>query len=185
MGEPTEAAGGFTVLDGAALVLGAAVASVHMRDLVAQQPLSAAGWALAWLTFTGLAATAGGPFILLVRRLGRRSPGPFQMGDVLWGVLGLPWVVTVPLRPGPSPAIASGVSSAASRASGLYGGLLWLGLVATALISCVVLWRYWARTESEGGPEPPSRPLSWSERVGVTLAIAWPLQWGFGLVVLG
>ena len=45
---------GFTVPDGVALVCGAAVAAVHLRDLVAEQALSAFGWGLVWVTFTGI-----------------------------------------------------------------------------------------------------------------------------------
>ena len=53
MDGPGGRGGGFRVVDGAALVVGAAVASVHLRS-----PVSLAvglGWGLVWLTFAGVA----------------------------------------------------------------------------------------------------------------------------------
>src|ERR687894_3124113 len=86
MGEPSGKGGGFTLLDGAALVTGAAVASVHIREAIADGHLLGPGWALAWMTFAGIALTASGPFVFLLRRLGRRPMGYPRIGDRLWAL---------------------------------------------------------------------------------------------------
>lgn len=169
--------GGFTVLDGVALVMGAAVASIHLRELVSQRrDLTALGWGLVWLTFTGVALSATGPFLFLERRYGRRPAGYPRRGDWLWAVLGLPWSVTAALRPAPGP------PGRASEAT-LYALLLGLLLGAASLIALGVVWNTWVirpPVASQGSP-----PAPWTDRVGLALAVAWPLQCGFGLVVLG
>src|SRR5207249_1319831 len=91
VGRVERVADGFTLLDGAALVTGAAVASVHIREAIADGHLLGPGWALAWLSFAGIALTAAGPFVFLLRRLGRRPPGYPRIGDRLWALLGGPW----------------------------------------------------------------------------------------------
>ena len=55
---------GFRVLDGVALVMGAAVASVHIRGII-RDDLTGFGWALVWCTFTWVSLTATGPFLVL------------------------------------------------------------------------------------------------------------------------
>src|SRR4051794_13767557 len=89
-----EPVGGVTVLDGGALVVGAAVASIHIRAALRDEDrLDGLGWALLWLTLAGVALTAAGPFVFLVRRYGRRPTGYPRTGDWLWLALGLPWIL--------------------------------------------------------------------------------------------
>src|SRR5262245_62922958 len=88
---------GFRVLDGAALVMGAAVASVHIRNVI-RDNLGAFGWVLVWCTFSWVALTASGPFLFLVRRFARRLPRYPQVGDGLWALLGIPWLMTALVR---------------------------------------------------------------------------------------
>jgi hypothetical protein len=171
---------GFSVLDGAGLVGGAAAASVHLRDL-ADRPITAAGWALAWLAFSGVALSAAGPIVLAVRRLAGRAGGRVRLGDGLWLLLGLPWLIAAPLRPfpmAPDPAARPGGGSPQ-----LYALALGLTLAAGTLAAMLLLWYAWVQVSPERRESRP-RP-SWSERVGLALAVAWPLQWGFLLVVLG
>src|SRR4051794_7821537 len=97
MSQGSETRGGFTVLDGAALVTGAAVASIHIRGVIRDQ-LAAPGWGLIWGSFAWVALTAAGPFLLLVRRFLRHLPDYPKVGDVLWAILGLPWLFTAVLR---------------------------------------------------------------------------------------
>src|SRR5262249_53747942 len=61
---------GFSVLDGGALVVGSAIASIHILG-VWRDNLSGAGWAMIGITFTWVALTAAGPFIYAARRFGR------------------------------------------------------------------------------------------------------------------
>ena len=174
---------GFTTLDGAALVLGAAVAAVHLRDLVTSGHPGVFGWVLFWLAFTGLATTAAGPFVFLVRRYVRRLIHYPRLGDGLWTVLGMPWILTAPLRPRPPFRSTSPLSQFDAEA--VYALALWLLLLSACLASLVVIWRYWVRAPG-AGPEVPDRPRpTWTEWIGLTLAIAWPIQCGFGLLVTG
>jgi hypothetical protein len=170
------AGGGVTLLDGSAVVIGAAVASVHLREAIADDLPLGSGWALAWLTFAGIALTATGPFVFLVRRLGRRPPGYPRTGDRLWALLGAPWVLTALL---PSPPR----SDPAPRGADLYAFALTVGIGVTCLIALAVVWHTWVMV----APEVLARagPTPWTDRVGRVLAVAWPLQCGFGLVVIG
>lgn len=173
MEERTESGGGFTLLDGAALVIGAAVASVHMREAVTSSLLPL-GWGLVWITFTGVALSAAGPFIFLERRYGRRPPGYPRIGDYLWGLVGIPWILTALLRPSyPLGARASSLE--------LYRLCLWLALGVVSFVVMAIVWRTWVAA----GPGKGMRdgPLAWTERIGLILAVGWPLQCGFGLVV--
>lgn len=104
---------GFTVLDGAVLVIGSAVAAVHVR--VAARPadgLDPMGWALLWMILIGVALTATGPIVFVIRGIGRRSGGYPQTGDTLWAVLGLPWLFAAPVR---DQALGSSCREAARR----------------------------------------------------------------------
>ena len=166
--------GGVTLLDGAALVIGAAVASAQVRGAFPEH-LTGAGWSLVWGTFAGIALSAAGPFVFLARRRWRRPPGYPRPGDYLWALLGLPWVLTAPLRTAlPTPNAQPDPFTAMA---------LICGLGATSLVALVVVWKTWVLAP----PAPPAddEPPHWTDRVGLTLASAFPLQWGFGLVVLG
>ena len=71
--ERIDQGGGFSVLDGAALVVGAAIASVHVLG-IRRVDLSGPGWIMIALTFCWVAMTAAGPFFYLGRRFIRRLP---------------------------------------------------------------------------------------------------------------
>ena len=87
------------MLDGAAIVTGAAVASIHIRGVIRDSDhLAAPGWLLIWGTFAWVALTAAGPFLFLVRRFLRRPADYPKVGDTLWAVLGLPWLLTAVIR---------------------------------------------------------------------------------------
>ncbi|MEO6812166.1 MAG: hypothetical protein ABI353_23910 [Isosphaeraceae bacterium] len=158
---------GFTVLDGAALVIGSAIAAVHVR--AAAQPaegLDLMGWTLLWVVLIGVALTAAGPIVFVVRRYGRRPPGYPQTGDRLWAVLGTPWLLAAPVR---------------DEALGIL--LLEVGTAIASMASLAVLWQTRVVV-------PPARararaPTTWTAKVGMILAITWPLQAGFVLAVVG
>ena len=61
---------GFSILGRAALVIGSAIASIHILG-VRRWDLSGAGWLMVALTFAWIAVTAAGPFVFLVRRYAR------------------------------------------------------------------------------------------------------------------
>jgi hypothetical protein len=166
--------GGFSVLDGGALVTGAAVASIHIRAVIkAGEPLAAPGWLLIWGAFTWMALTAAGPFLFLVRRFLRRLPDYPRVGDSLWAVLGVPWIVTALLRslpPGDPRHL---------------GDLFALGLSTLLALACLialtVVWDRWVMVS----PEQAARTAaaSWTNRIGLILSVAWPIQCGVGMVV--
>jgi len=165
--------GDVTILDGAALVIGAAVAAAHVRGTF-PGGLTGVGWGFVWAVFGGVALTAAGPFVYGARRYGRRPEGYPRVGDRLWAVLGLPWVLTSPLR-----------SAGSGRPADFPAIALVLGLAASCLVSLVVVWKAWVIADPALDDRPHGTgPAPWTDRVGLALAVASPLQWGFGLAVL-
>jgi hypothetical protein len=171
------------VLDITALVIGAAVASVHLRHLI-EPGLTAAGWGMVWVTFAGVAISAAGPFVVLVRGVLLRLPGYPRTGDSLWCLLGLPWVLSGLLRlawdDGPaSGGLRRGVGETGADAS---AALLWIGLGAASVVAMGTVWRTWVLASPA---QIQARQSAWTDRVGLVLSVAWPMQFGFGLVVVG
>jgi hypothetical protein len=168
-----ESQGGFSVLDGAALVSGAAVASVHIRGTVAEN-FTQPGSVLIWGCFAWIAVTASGPFLLPVRLYARRLPDYPKVGDRLWALIGLPWVLTALIRP----AATSGVG----HRQDLYAIALSVGLGVVSMVAIVVVWGTWVMVSPQEAARTSSAP--WTNRVGLVLAVAWPIQCGIGLVMI-
>ncbi|SIN99434.1 hypothetical protein SAMN05444166_1953 [Singulisphaera sp. GP187] len=164
---------GFRVLDGVALVMGAAVASVHLREII-RENLTSFGWGLVWCTFTWVSITATGPFLFLVRRFARQVPGYPRVGDSLWALLGFPWLLSALLR--------STIGDGTSAYDASFGMGLVVGLGIASLIALWVVWTTWVTVSPEQAARTASLP--WTNRVGLMLAIAWPVQCGIGLVVI-
>lgn len=164
---------GFSVLDGVALVVGAAVASVHLRCVISSEPVGG-GWVIVWGTFAWVALTAAGPFVYLLRRYARSLPDYPKVGDRLWAMLGLPWLLTALLQ------TRSTVTEAPNE---WLATILSVGLAVVSLIALSVVWRSWVVVTPERATQTFSGP--WTNRVGLVLAVAWPLQCGLGLVVVG
>ncbi len=161
------------VLDGVALVIGSAIASVHILRII-RAGLSGAGWLLVWLTFSGVALTAAGPFIFLARRYSRRLQGYPRTGDWLWAVLGLPWLITA--------LIQSASPGQNSTENPLFTTTLIAGLAIASGISLVVIMATWVLVSPQRAAQVESAP--WTNRIGLILAIAWPIQCALGLVVM-
>ena len=128
-----------------------------------------------WITFLGVSLTATGPFLYLARRFLRRAPGYPGLGDRLWGVIGLPWAIGAMLpipNPGRDP-----------DRIGIYELAMILGIGTASMVSLVVIWRNWVSVPPEAiaTRDDPA----WTDRLGLVVAIAWPLQCGFGLMILG
>jgi hypothetical protein len=170
------AAGGFTVLDGAALVAGAAVAAVHIRGVIkSEMMMIGPGWVLVWGTFFWVALTAAGPFLYLVRRYVRRAPGYPRVGDRLWATLGLPWLLAAALQRPPAGDHA--------LPNTLLMTALTVGVGAASLIAVAVVGGTWVMVPRDEASRTYSGP--WTNRLGLILAIAWPVQWGVCMVVIG
>jgi hypothetical protein len=171
--ERIDSGSGINVLDGVALVMGSAIASVHILRVI-RSGLSGAGWIMVWLTFSWVAITAAGPFIFLARRYSRRLPGYPRIGDWLWALLGLPWLVTAIIQsalPGQDP-----------RHNPLFASTLGISLAIVCVIALVVVWGTWVIVPPEQAARVEAAP--WTNRVGLILSIAWPIQCGLGMVVL-
>lgn len=171
--ERGDTGGGFTVLDGVALVMGSAIASVHGLRVI-RGDLTVTGWIMLGMTFTGIAVTATGPFLYLGRRFARRLPAYPKVGDRLWGLLGTPWIFTA--------VIQSAASGSESRQDSLFTMTLSMGLGLVCMIALGVVWSTWVMVPPEQAARVAGSP--WSNRVGLILAIAWPIQCGLGLIVL-
>jgi hypothetical protein len=165
--------GGFSVLDGAALVAGAAVAAAHIRRTIDPDQNLGIGWVLLSGTFLWIAVTAAGPFIFLVRRYLRVFPNHPQVGDTLWALLGLPWLLTA----------SSQTTGGATADREMLTIGLGLGLVVASAIALRVVWKTWVSVSPREASQAFAAP--WTNRVGLALAIAWPIQCGLGMVVLG
>jgi hypothetical protein len=171
--EPSGQGKDINVLDGVALVMGSAIASVHMLRVI-RSGLSTAGWIMLWLTYSCVALTATGPFMFLARRYSRRLPGYPKIGDGLWALLGVPWVVTA--------VIESVVPGEDPRHNPLFSLTLTISLALSCLIAVVVVWGSWVMAPPERASRIEGAP--WTNRVGLILAIAWPIQCGLGMIVL-
>jgi len=165
---------GFSLLDGVALVSGAAVASVHVRAVVPAE-LSGFGVAAIWGIFSWIALSAAGPFIFIVRRYIRRAPGYPKVGDWLWALIGMPWLIAAVVRS------ATADPRVARNDSVAWG--LFLGLAAVSLVALGVVWSTWVTVPPEQAARTASHP--WTNRLGLILAVAWPVQCGLGMVILG
>ncbi len=177
MADRVDGGGGFTVLDGVALVTGAAVASVHIRAAVPRFA-TPGDWAWAWCLFAWLSTTATGPYIFLVRRFFTRPEGYPRLGDRLWAMSGLPWLLAAMVKTfDPAPDLVSG------RLDPAYVGCLSIGLCLVAMVAVPVLAARFLLVD----PSKPrgQGPSPWTHRLGLALTVAWPIQCGVGLVVMG
>ncbi len=165
---------GFSVLDGAALVLGGATASVHLLR-VDREGLGPAGWSMIWFAFALVGLTAAGPFVYLARRHWIRQQDYPAIGDRLWALLGVPWVATAILR--------SALLPQGAGESPLFMTSLSLGLVFACATAGLVVWSTWVAVPPEQAAVVETG--NWTSRLGLVLSIAWPIQFGLGLVVLG
>ncbi len=176
MADRAEARGGFSVLDGVALVMGAAVAAVHVKSAV-PDPTGPADWTWASGLFTWIWLTAAGPFLYLVRRFGTRPLDYPGIGDRLWALAGLPWCVASLVRTGE--VVPEG---AQGRLDADYVGCLSIGLALAMLVIVPTLAARFLLTHPDGPRS--AEPTPWTNRLGLALTIAWPIQCGVGLVVM-
>jgi hypothetical protein len=172
--ESVDRGSGFSVLDGAALVVGSAIASIHILG-VWRENLSGAGWAMIGITFIWVAVTAAGPFVYAARRFARRLPNYPKIGDRLWALLGVPWILTAVLH--------SAAPRGEPRHNPLYATTLSVGLGVVCLLALGVVWTTWVMVPAQQAARVDAAP--WTNRVGLVLAIAWPMQCGLGMLVLG
>lgn len=191
---------GFTMPDGLAIVAGAAVASVHLRDAL---PLVLDGWSwlLAAFAFGGITITATGPFVAAFAAWVGPAPPPrepprLRTGEKLWLALGTPWGLFGVLRTAmPTESIAP---------DGWVRQLFFAALGLTTLVVFAVAWRTWLRPPAdplpllgadssrppglaaESEPEPEQEQAStWTNRIGFVLAMLWPLQFALAMLTGG
>jgi hypothetical protein len=153
--------------------MGSAIASVHILRVI-KADLTAAGWVMIWIAFSWISVTAAGPFIFLARKYSRRLPGYPKVGDCLWALLGMPWLLTA--------IIQSTFPGHETRQNPLLSWTLGLGLGIVSVIAVVVVWGTWVVVPPAQAARIEAAP--WTNRVGLVLAIAWPIQCSLGMVVL-
>ena len=126
------------------------------------------------MVFAGVALTAAGPFVFLARRFARRKPDYPKIGDRLWALLGIPWLASAVLKsatPGNEP-----------RYEPLFATTLTVGLGIVCMAALAIVWSTWVMVPPEQAAQLETG--SWTNRVGLIIAIAWPLQCGLGMIVL-
>ena len=165
---------GFSVLDGGALVMGSAIASVHILRVM-RADLSGARWIMVAVAFAWIAITAAGSFLFLARRFIRKVANYPKIGDRLWALLGVPWLATAILQ--------SAAPGADPRSNPLFAMILSVGLAIVCMISLAVVWGNWVMVPPERATRMQEVP--WTNRVGLILSIAWPIQCGLAMFVLG
>ncbi len=165
---------GFSVLDGGALVMGSAIASVHILRVM-RADLSGARWIMVAVAFTWIAITAAGSFLFLARRFIRKLANYPKIGDWLWAMLGLPWLATAILQ--------SATPGSEPRSSPLFSMTLSVGLAIVCMIALGVVWGNWVLVPPGQAARMEEAP--WTNRVGLILSIAWPIQCGLAMIVLG
>jgi hypothetical protein len=168
---------GFSVLDGVALVAGAAVASVHVRSAFGES-FFGPGWVITFGVFLGVGVTAAGPFLYLVRRYARKPPDYPRIGDLLWSGLGLPWLLSAMLQ-----AAQARHTDPHVMVPTVSTAVLFVGIAAASILALGVIWRTWVTVDPAQAEANFNGP--WTNRVGLVLAIAWPIQCGLGMVVAG
>ena len=171
--ERTDLGRDINVLDGVALIMGSAIASVHILRIM-RSGMSAGGWVMVCLSFTWVSLTSAGPFIFLARRYSRRLAGYPKVGDWLWAIMGVPWLLTAIIQsalPGEDP-----------RQSPLFSLTLSVSLALACMICLAVVWSKWVLVTPEQAARVEADP--WTNRVGLILSVAWPIQCGLGMVVL-
>ena len=113
----------------------------------------------------------------LLRAVG--ASGGFLLRNLLAQVLiviGLALVVAIPLT----------VAAVRGASSAEFSATVEPSVVATTSIVLIVLgvlWKTWVLTPPQARARKPARS-TWTDRVGLALAVSWPLQCGFLLVVL-
>ncbi|QEH36158.1 hypothetical protein OJF2_47180 [Aquisphaera giovannonii] len=161
------------VLDVLALVMGSAIACVHVLRIM-RGGLSSAGWVMACLMFAYVSLTAAGPFVFMERKYSRRLPGYPRTGDILWAMLGLPWVVSALLQ--------AAMSDEDPRQNPLFFSTLTVGLALACTGALAIIWGKWVVAPPHRAEAFESGP--WTNRVGLFLAVAWPIQCGLGMAAL-
>ena len=115
--------------------------------------------------------------LLCLRRFVRGLPAYPRIGDRLWALLGLPWLVTALIQTASPPQVP------ATTLDVFPASLLLIGLGIVSMIALGVVWTTWVMVDPEQASATFAGP--WTNQVGLLLAIAWPIQFGVGLVVIG
>ena len=164
-----DAGAGFSVLDGGALVMGSAIASVHIL-CATRGDLSGAGWFMMGLTFTWVAITAAGPFIFLARRFARRLSNYPKMGDWLWALLGIPWLASAVLQ--------SAAPGSEPRPNPLFAMTLSIGLAIVCMIAVIRRLEHLGYGPPRSGRAGRGGSLDQSRRPDLSNRLASPMWCG-------
>lgn len=154
-----------TTADIMAFTIGAAFALLHLKRALGPD-VSTPGLVVGTLAFLWLTATTAGPFVVLFRRMARVEFEGESVGERLWMVLGAPWILS---------------SLFAWLESGFPTLVLAVGIAQACLLALIEVWRRWIAVSTE---EAEAVFIgAWTNRFGMILAIAWPVQIALLLVV--
>ncbi len=64
----------------------------------------------------------------------------------------------------------------------MFAAGLSIALAAASLVVLIVIWKRWVLVPPEAASQVAGGP--WTNRLGLILAIAWPIQCGVGLVLM-
>lgn len=170
---PDHASQRFGLIDLIAFVVAQAVGYSYLQvaytDLN-QIPSTVGAFAILIAIAGGIGLTSAGPILLMSHRLRRGRWSAICLGEWFWAWLGLPWWVGMLER------WVTGNGRQNDNGLPLLGAVLSLVLV---LHVGFAFWMLVANTRDRDSIGPP-----WSHRLGCWLALAWPMQCGFGLFVL-
>jgi hypothetical protein len=78
--------------------------------------------------------------------------------------------------------LQSATPASEQRHNPLFTTTLSVGLVIVCFIALSVVWSTWVMVSAERAAQIEGAP--WTNRVGLILSVAWPVQCGLGLVVV-
>ncbi len=160
---------GLSTLDGVALVTGAAMASIHVRALFTDLP-GPFTIALIVVLFCWMSLASAGPFVFAVRRFVRHLGNYPGLGDRLWLLAGVPWILAGVVRTGST---SSNLDPGSDRP---YAAAL-IGSVSVAIgWGLLIVLRH--------GAAACVANRSWTEWAGLLCTGLWPLQALTAFVIL-
>jgi hypothetical protein len=148
-----------------AAMTGVAIAAFNLRAAITDNRDSGEMIFFA-LVGLGIALTAAGPTMWFLGQRPRIAAE--RMGPMLWAILGAPWwIATLDL--------SLELPGHLSLYQLIVGPMIWV-INVLALVALILGW-------SATVVRNTGRPVSWSQGIGMALAVAWPVQIGLGLVV--
>lgn len=202
--------GAFGVQDGGSLVVGGAIASLHLRDVVPSDP-SGVSALMALAMILGIGVTASGPLIVGLHAWSAQGWVRPSRGEWVWALAGLPWILAALARVlfGVPPQGASTIlaGTLVVWASALGVGL-WIAAgeddlneetdaefrsptepPSTSATTAGAIRALDLRTAAPAAPQgeaaaiPSGSSVNWRHRIGLSVLFTAPLQFVFAFLI--